>query len=141
MDLTPVKLVVTDMDGTLLNSSHQVSSRFFELFEALRKRGIQFAAASGRQYESIAVKLTPILDQLIVIAENGGLVRHQGRELLSTPLDPNLRDQVLERLESVFRKLDKSGLKLNAAKCTFFKKKINYLGHVVSEEGIETDEP
>ena len=101
MDLTPVKLVVTDMDGTLLNSSHQVSSRFFELFEALSKCGIQFAAASGRQYESIAVKLTPILDQLIVIAENGGLVRHQGRELLSTPLDPGLRDKVLERLENI----------------------------------------
>lgn len=101
MDLTPVKLVVTDMDGTLLNSRHQVSSRFFELFEALSQHGIQFAAASGRQYESIAVKLTPILDQLVVIAENGGLVRHQGRELLSTPLDRGLRDQVLERLENI----------------------------------------
>jgi len=101
MDLTPVKLVVTDMDGTLLNSRHQVSSRFFELFEALSKHGIHFAAASGRQYESIAVKLTPILDQLVVIAENGGLVRHQGQELLSTPLDQGLRDQVLERLENI----------------------------------------
>jgi len=101
MDLTPVKLVVTDMDGTLLNSRHQVSSRFFELFEALSEHGIQFAAASGRQYESIAVKLTPVLDQLVVIAENGGLVRHQGRELLSTPLDPGLRDQVLARLETI----------------------------------------
>jgi len=101
MDLTPVKLVVTDMDGTLLNSRHQVSSRFFELFEALSEHGIQFAAASGRQYESIAVKLTPVLDQLVVIAENGGLVRHQGRELLSTPLDPGLRDQVLARLATI----------------------------------------
>ena len=101
MDLTPVKLIVTDMDGTLLNSRHQVSSRFFGLFEALSEHGIQFAAASGRQYESIAVKLTPVLDQLVVIAENGGLVRHQGRELLSTPLDPGLRDQVLERLENI----------------------------------------
>jgi Cof subfamily protein (haloacid dehalogenase superfamily) len=101
MDLTPVRLVVTDMDGTLLNSRHQVSPRFFELFEALSARGIQFAAASGRQYESIAVKLAPILDHLVIIAENGGLVRHQGRELLSTPLSPVLRDQVLARLEKV----------------------------------------
>lgn len=101
MDLSPVRLVVTDMDGTLLNSRHQVSPRFFELFEALKAHSIRFAAASGRQYESIAVKLAPILDHLVIIAENGGLVRHQGRELLSTPLDPVLRDQVLARLEKV----------------------------------------
>jgi Cof subfamily protein (haloacid dehalogenase superfamily) len=101
MDLSPVKLVVTDMDGTLLNSRHEVSPRFFQLFEALSARGIQFAAASGRQYESIAIKLTPVLDQLVVIAENGGLVRHQGRELLSTPLNRELRDQVLRQLERI----------------------------------------
>lgn len=101
MDLSAVKLVVTDMDGTLLNSQHQVNPRFFELFEALSQRGIRFAAASGRQYESIAVKLTPVLDQLVIIAENGGLVRHQDRELLSTPMDPSLRDQVLQRLENI----------------------------------------
>lgn len=101
MDLSPVKLVVTDMDGTLLNSQHQVNPRFFELFKALSQRGIRFVAASGRQYESIAIKLTPILDELVIIAENGGLVRHKGRELLSTPLNPVLRDQVLNRLEQI----------------------------------------
>ncbi len=101
MDLSPVKLVVTDMDGTLLNSQHEVSPRFFELFEALSRRGVRFAAASGRQYESIAIKLTPILDELVIIAENGGLVRQQGRELLSTPLDAKLRDRVLHRLEEI----------------------------------------
>ena len=33
MDLSKVKMVVTDMDGTLLNSNSEVSERFFELFE------------------------------------------------------------------------------------------------------------
>ncbi|MFW2377765.1 MAG: HAD hydrolase family protein, partial [Cellulophaga baltica] len=32
MDLSKIKMVVTDMDGTLLNSDHQVSAKFFSLF-------------------------------------------------------------------------------------------------------------
>ena len=37
MDLSQIKMVVTDMDGTLLNSKHEVSSRFFEIYEELKK--------------------------------------------------------------------------------------------------------
>ena len=44
-----------------------------------------------------------------------------------------------ERLEAVFQKLAKAGLKLKPSKCEFFKKRIKYLGHIVSEEGVSTD--
>lgn len=101
IDLKQVKLVVTDMDGTLLNSSHEVSQRFFSLQRELGKRGIQFVAASGRQYHSIALKLAPVLEDVIVIAENGGLVRHQQQELLATPLDRDVRDRVLTALQVI----------------------------------------
>ena len=101
MELKDVKLVVTDMDGTLLDSRHRVSDRFFKLQQALSKRGVRFAAASGRQYQSIATKLTPILGEVFIIAENGGLLRHNEKELLSTPLDPYLRDEVLQTLSGV----------------------------------------
>ena len=45
----------------------------------------------------------------------------------------------LERLEGVFQKLKTAGLKLKPTKCELFKKSISYLGHVVSEEGVQTD--
>ncbi|KAK3707424.1 hypothetical protein QZH41_002496 [Actinostola sp. cb2023] len=45
----------------------------------------------------------------------------------------------LGRLEHVFQKLREHGLKIEPKKCSFFKTKVNYLGHVVSAEGIETD--
>ena len=45
----------------------------------------------------------------------------------------------LERLEAVFKKLQAAGLKLKPSKCSFFKKEISYLGHVVSKDGISTD--
>ena len=45
----------------------------------------------------------------------------------------------LERLEAVFSRLDQHGLKLKGSKCEFFKASVNYLGHVVSQEGVKTD--
>ena len=48
-------------------------------------------------------------------------------------------DEHLSRLDAVFSRLLKHGLKLKASKCEFFKSSVNYLGHVVSEKGIETD--
>ena len=45
----------------------------------------------------------------------------------------------IERLEAVFKKLAKAGLKLKPSKCEFFKKRIKYLGHIVSEEGVSTE--
>ena len=42
-------------------------------------------------------------------------------------------------LDAVFTKIGKAGLKLKPSKCEFFKKRIAYLGHIVSDKGIETD--
>ena len=43
----------------------------------------------------------------------------------------------LEHLEVVFQRLREADLKLKASKCNFFKKHIQYLGHLISGEGIE----
>ncbi|MCP4977417.1 MAG: HAD family phosphatase, partial [Maribacter sp.] len=101
MDLSQIKMVVTDMDGTLLNSKHKVSDRFFEIFEELKKRNILFVAASGRQYHSIVDKLETIKDDIMVIAENGALVKEQEKELFVTPLGSNLRKELLESVDTI----------------------------------------
>ena len=48
-------------------------------------------------------------------------------------------EEHLKRLQGVFEKLAKAGLKLKPSKCEFFKSRITYLGHIVSAAGIETD--
>ncbi|TPN87668.1 HAD family hydrolase [Aquimarina algicola] len=87
MDLSQIKLVATDMDGTLLNSKDQISHHFFELFQELQELGVTFVAASGRQYYSIINKLEPIKDNIYVIAENGALTMLQDTELQTTAID------------------------------------------------------
>ena len=46
-------------------------------------------------------------------------------------------EDCLQHLEEIFVRLHKFGLKMKCEKCSFFKKHIQYLGHVVSEKGFE----
>ena len=48
-------------------------------------------------------------------------------------------EEPLERLQAVFSRLELHNLKLKATKCEFFKSQVVYLGHVVSEAGIQAD--
>lgn len=99
MDFSNIKLVVTDMDGTLLNSQHEVSERFFEIHTALKKKNIHFAAASGRQYQSILSKLEEIREDITIIAENGAYAKQGNEELFSCglPLDTLLNAIVFSK--------------------------------------------
>ena len=45
----------------------------------------------------------------------------------------------LNRLRAVFERLKRASLKLKPMKCKFFKWKLMYLGHVVSDKGIQMD--
>ena len=46
-------------------------------------------------------------------------------------------EEHLEHLETIFNQLREAGLKLELQKCSFFKKHIQYLGHLISDEGIQ----
>ena len=49
-------------------------------------------------------------------------------------------EEHLARLEAVFSRLKHHNLKLKPSKCEFFKAEVTYLRHIVSEEGILTDQ-
>ena len=46
-------------------------------------------------------------------------------------------EEHLEHLENKFDRLRVAGQKLKLEKCSFFKKHIQYLGYLISEEGIQ----
>jgi len=105
MDFSKVKLVVTDMDGTLLNSKSKVSDRFFNVYKQLKKHNIQFIAASGRQYYSIVDRFETIKDEITIVAENGAFAMHGNQELFTSELPfeyiHNCID-TLRRLDNVY---------------------------------------
>ena len=50
----------------------------------------------------------------------------------------NLEDH-LGRLRQVFERLEMAGLKLKPSKCNILQRRVSFLGHVVTDEGISTD--
>ena len=45
-------------------------------------------------------------------------------------------EEHLKHLQLVFEKFREAGIKIKMSKCEFFKNKIEYLGHLVSGQGI-----
>ena len=48
-------------------------------------------------------------------------------------------EDMIKNLGVVFERLQQSGLKLKARKCQLFGKEVEFLGHIISEKGVETD--
>ena len=48
-------------------------------------------------------------------------------------------EEHMDRLQKIFQRLREVNLKLSPKKCEFFKRKVRYVGHIVSSEGIEPD--
>ncbi|GFW13804.1 hypothetical protein TNCV_1670201 [Trichonephila clavipes] len=48
-------------------------------------------------------------------------------------------EEHLQNIRKVLSKLSDANLKLNPSKCKFFQKEVNYLGHIISAEGVRTD--
>jgi len=102
MDFSKVKLVVTDMDGTLLNSKSEVSDRFFEIYHQFKKNNIQFIAASGRQYYSIVDRFEDIKDEITIVAENGAFAMRGNEELFTSELP----SEYISKTINILRALD-----------------------------------
>ena len=101
MDFSKVKLVVSDMDGTLLNSNHELSPEFVSLFTQLKKHNITFVAASGRQYPSMVEKLHMMKDDIYIIAENGGITKYKNEVLDTESLDIKYLKEIIPVLRKV----------------------------------------
>ena len=48
-------------------------------------------------------------------------------------------DEHLQRLRQVLSRLQEAHLKLHPGKCQFFRKSVSFLGHIISQHGVETD--
>ena len=60
-----IKLIATDIDGTLVRDGENVlNSEYYAEVLRLRGKGIQFVAASGRQWHSIERIFDPVKEKI-----------------------------------------------------------------------------
>lgn len=89
-----IKLVASDLDGTLLyGRDNSVSEEMFELIREMKRRGIMFVAASGRQYHNLKKLFAPVWQDMAFICENGSTVFYQDK-IIAEQIIP--KEQLLE---------------------------------------------
>ncbi|WP_313994867.1 Cof-type HAD-IIB family hydrolase [uncultured Selenomonas sp.] len=111
-----IRLIFSDMDGTLLDEQGRLPAEFGDVYRRLRARGIRFAPASGRQYASLRTTFAPWQDELIFVAENGTMVMERGAEIFSHAVDAPLALDVL-----------RTGASLAGVQSVYCGKKCGYL--------------
>ena len=108
-----IRLIATDMDGTLLNSASQVPEDLPQVIAALKEKGVLFCAASGRQYASLRRELEAVADQIVFICENGALIMKNEERLFLDAIDPALLQQVIAKsrpMEKVYPVICRAGM-------------------------------
>ncbi|MEU6371035.1 Cof-type HAD-IIB family hydrolase [Streptomyces sp. NPDC046931] len=112
-DPVDIRLVVTDMDGTLLDGDGRIPEGLWPLLGELRRRGVLFSPASGRQYATLARQFAGVDHGMVFVAENGTYVVRDGAELGSDPLDA----AVAGRVVATTRRLAADGVDVGAVLC------------------------
>ncbi len=90
-----IKLIVTDLDGTLLNDKHELDDMFWRMEKSVTEEGIIFAVASGRQFFNLEHTFEQVKDRMLFFAENGTHVVYKGEELYVNPLEKEAAHELI----------------------------------------------
>ena len=94
-----IKMIFTDMDGTLLDDRSELPPDFEEAVGRLKEKGVKFAPSSGRQYFSLLKSFDKYKDDFVFVAENGAIAFYKGEEIASFPMDKDAAVDILNSPE------------------------------------------
>jgi len=96
-----IRLVLADVDGTLVRSDKSLSDRSIEAVAALRDAGIRFAVTSGRPPRGMEMLVEPLSLSSPISAFNGGLIVEPDMSVVENRAVPEaLVPRTVELLES-----------------------------------------
>lgn len=94
-----IKLVMTDIDGTLIkDGTLDINPEYFEEIERLTEKGITFVVASGRHVVSIKEVFGPVMDKIWVASQNGNVLIHNGKSKIIKPIPQKWGRQLWEQV-------------------------------------------
>lgn len=97
-----IKLIASDIDGTLLpEGTDKINPEIFEVILKLKERGVMFAAASGRQYNSIYELFAPVAHEMIFICENGAYVNCRGYQMSASVIGRSTVEEVIRYIRGL----------------------------------------
>lgn len=97
-----IKLICSDIDGTLVpDGTDKINPEIFDIIRELKKRGVQFVAASGRQYESIRKLFEPVIEDIICVADGGNVIIEKGKLMSVTKMELQDVKELVEEIKKM----------------------------------------
>ncbi|MCD7868695.1 MAG: HAD family hydrolase [Clostridiales bacterium] len=95
-----IKLVASDLDGTLLqNGVQSISEEMFHQIRELKLMGILFVAASGRQYANMRRLFAPVCEDMAFVCENGAMAVWRDRVLYCDSFEDDLVKRIVRDIQ------------------------------------------
>ena len=116
-----IRLIVSDMDGTLLDDDGRVPDAFWPLLDDLSQAGILFVPASGRQYQTLH-GIFGEHDGLIYIAENGTNVVQDGISIDVEPVQPAIIAPIVDWVRSTAGSGENLGIVVCGARSAYIER-------------------
>ena len=95
--LSQVRMVITDMDGTLVADDKSLPEGLAEAIDGLAAHGIPLVPASGRQLASLRRTFADFPAVQTFVAENGAIAWSDGHIVGTAPLDMPTAVEVIKR--------------------------------------------
>ncbi|MDD3142200.1 MAG: HAD family hydrolase [Lachnospiraceae bacterium] len=96
-----IKLIASDLDGTVLqNGAQEIEPEFFQLILDLKKKGIHFVAASGREYDNMRNLFDPIKDEISYVSLNGAQYHYNGKRTILSTIEPELTQKIIRAIRA-----------------------------------------
>lgn len=96
-----IKWIISDMDGTLLDSDYKLPPDFDEIMQRLKEHNIKFFPASGRQNYALIDQFSKYKKDMCFISENGGLVTTDKEVLTYDKLPEDIIPALLKKLDAL----------------------------------------
>lgn len=97
-----IKLVASDIDGTLIpEGTHEFPKELGQIIDRLKKQGVMFVAASGRQYKSMYRFFQDKAEDVIFVSGNGSYVCCRDYDIKEERMPKDILEKLVLELRSM----------------------------------------
>ncbi|MFX4306090.1 HAD family phosphatase [Exiguobacterium sp. A1_3_1] len=97
-----IKLILTDMDGTFLNSRGDFNRTLYkEVKELMVNKGVTFAPVSGKQCERVEELFGEDANDLWILGDSATRIKHQGEFIYESLLENKKGLSIISELEKI----------------------------------------
>lgn len=129
-----IKLIATDLDGTLLNNQSEISEYNKEIFAYLEKKGVEIVLSTGRPYDGMIRYKKYLNNKNHSIVLNGSMiVDKNGDFVYDEPLDKDTAEKIM----NIYKKYEDVYLHVYRGNKCIISKEDYYFKRYAEKENIE----